>query len=102
MAHTDLQIVQAHLLFSMHMDLENVQAGTKAWTSTGLAIRAAQNMGLHRENDSDAEACMHQSELRRRVWGGCIIADRWISALVRFLSQSAFAPGSNAHFFLST
>lgn len=42
-----------------------------------------QDLGLHRklgtEKGEQSEA--DHVELRRRVWGGCLIADRWISAI---------------------
>lgn len=46
----------------------------------------AQDLGLHRrlgtERKEQSEA--DHAELRRRVWGGCLIADRWMAAIVRF------------------
>lgn len=83
---TNLQNVQAHLIFAVSMEMERGGVGTRVWNSVGLAIRMAQNLGLHRENDSkrDIATDMHHVELRRRVWGGCIIADRWVSAIVSF------------------
>ncbi len=42
------------------------------------AIRQAQELGLHRETASDDPA--DHVEARRNVWGGLIVADRWISA----------------------
>lgn len=84
LASMDLQNVQAHLIFAMSLEMERGDVGTRVWNSLGLAIRMAQNLGLHRENDSEneVETKMHHVELRRRVWGGCIIADRWIGAIV--------------------
>ncbi|EJD42242.1 hypothetical protein AURDEDRAFT_115195 [Auricularia subglabra TFB-10046 SS5] len=44
------------------------------WQRVGAAIRMAQDLGLHR-----AEAYKKKFELRRRVWGACVISDRWCS-----------------------
>lgn len=44
------------------------------WVRLGTAIRMAQDMGLHR-----VEAIKQNIELRRRLWGACVISDRWIS-----------------------
>ncbi|KAI0647332.1 fungal-specific transcription factor domain-containing protein [Trametes meyenii] len=44
------------------------------WVRLGCAIRMAQDLGLHR-----AESVKQNIELRRRLWGVCVISDRWIS-----------------------
>ncbi|THH09362.1 hypothetical protein EW145_g2079 [Phellinidium pouzarii] len=44
------------------------------WIRLGTAIRMAQDLGLHR-----AEAVKKNIEMRRRVWGACVITDRWTS-----------------------
>ncbi|OBZ69223.1 Acetamidase regulatory protein [Grifola frondosa] len=44
------------------------------WLRLGCAIRMAQDLGLHR-----AESVKQNIELRRRLWGICVISDRWIS-----------------------
>ncbi|KAI5124517.1 hypothetical protein M0805_003041 [Coniferiporia weirii] len=44
------------------------------WIRLGTAIRMAQDLGLHR-----AEAVRKNIEMRRRVWGACVITDRWTS-----------------------
>jgi Fungal specific transcription factor domain len=49
----------------------------------------AQDLGVHRElaNERERETDADHIELRRRVWGGCLVADRWLSAIVRLLSH---------------
>ncbi|TFY77651.1 hypothetical protein EWM64_g6362 [Hericium alpestre] len=44
------------------------------WIRLGTAIRMAQDLGLHR-----VEAVKQNIELRRRLWGACVISDRWMS-----------------------
>ncbi|KAH9997328.1 fungal-specific transcription factor domain-containing protein [Russula vinacea] len=44
------------------------------WIRLGTAIRMAQDLGLHR-----AEAVKQNIEMRRRLWGTCLISDRWVS-----------------------
>ncbi|KAI0273577.1 fungal-specific transcription factor domain-containing protein [Gloeopeniophorella convolvens] len=44
------------------------------WIRLGTAIRMAQDLGLHR-----AEAVKQNIETRRRLWGACLISDRWVS-----------------------
>ncbi|KAE9409478.1 hypothetical protein BT96DRAFT_1012476 [Gymnopus androsaceus JB14] len=44
------------------------------WMRLGTAIRMAQDLGLHR-----CESVPQNVELRRRLWGACLISDRWTS-----------------------
>ncbi|KAF9053044.1 fungal-specific transcription factor domain-containing protein [Panaeolus papilionaceus] len=44
------------------------------WIRLGAAIRMAQDLGLHR-----AESVKSNIELRRRLWGICLVCDRWTS-----------------------
>ena len=37
------------------LEMERVAAGTKVWNSVGIAIRQAQDLGLHRETDTPLE-----------------------------------------------
>ncbi|TFL03198.1 fungal-specific transcription factor domain-containing protein [Pterulicium gracile] len=46
------------------------------WIRLGTAIRMAQDLGLHR-----AESVRKQIEVRRRIWGACVISDRWTSLI---------------------
>ncbi|KIO32577.1 hypothetical protein M407DRAFT_105584 [Tulasnella calospora MUT 4182] len=70
--------VQALLILGMSGDVHSVSiqsAMTAAWLRLGAAIRMAQDLGMHR-----AEAVKKNVELRRRLWGACVIADRWYGA----------------------
>ncbi|KAK0183853.1 hypothetical protein F5146DRAFT_1078693 [Armillaria mellea] len=73
-----LHEIQGHLLFALTMEMEQGSVGTAVWNSLGMAIRQAQELGLHRETASNDPA--DHVEARRNVWGGLIVADRWISA----------------------
>ena len=53
------------------------------WIRLGTAIRMAQDLGLHR-----AEAVKTDIETRRRVWGACVITDRWYVSSFVFFSFS--------------
>lgn len=80
--------IQALLLYAFTGESEKGTAASKTWNILGLAIRMAQDLGLHRrlgtERKEQSEA--DHAELRRRVWGGCLIADRWMAAIVRLFS----------------
>ncbi|CAL1705128.1 unnamed protein product [Somion occarium] len=69
--------VQTLLILSMSGDChsQSVPSALSAlWIRLGAGIRMAQDLGLHR-----AEAVKQNIELRRRLWGICVIHDRWIS-----------------------
>jgi hypothetical protein len=79
--------IQALLLYSLSMELERGTAASKTWNCLRLAISMAQDLGLHRRlgTEKKEQSSADHTELRRRVWGGALIADRWISAIVRLL-----------------
>ncbi|KAF8844890.1 hypothetical protein BDN67DRAFT_942357 [Paxillus ammoniavirescens] len=69
--------VQALLILSMVGDCHSQfvpNALSALWVRLGTAIRMAQDLGLHR-----AESVKQNIELRRRLWGACVICDRWLS-----------------------
>lgn len=69
--------VQALLILSMVGDSHSQfvpNALSALWIRLGTAIRMAQDLGLHR-----AESVKQNVELRRRLWGACVICDRWTS-----------------------
>ena len=72
-----LQTIQALLLYSYTFELEKGTTANKTWLYLGLAVKMAQDIGLHRETPS---ASPQEAEQRRRIWAGCIIVDRWVSA----------------------
>jgi hypothetical protein len=71
--------VQSLLILSMTGDSHSQFVPTALsalWIRLGTAIRMAQDLGLHR-----AESVKQQIELRRRLWGACVISDRWTSLI---------------------
>ncbi|KAJ6502412.1 fungal-specific transcription factor domain-containing protein [Mycena sanguinolenta] len=74
--------VQALLILCMTGDCHSQFVPTALsamWARLGSAIRMAQDLGLHR-----AELVKQDIELRRRVWGACLISDRWMSLVYGF------------------
>ncbi|KAJ6525597.1 fungal-specific transcription factor domain-containing protein [Mycena capillaripes] len=74
--------VQALLILCMTGDCHSQFVPTALsamWARLGSAIRMAQDLGLHR-----AELVKQDIELRRRVWGACLISDRWASLVYGF------------------
>ncbi|KAJ7063420.1 fungal-specific transcription factor domain-containing protein [Mycena amicta] len=78
-----LSNVQALLILCMTGDCHSQFVPTALsamWARLGAAIRMAQDLGLHR-----AELVKQNDiELRRRVWGACLISDRWSSLVYGF------------------
>ncbi|CAG8623311.1 3659_t:CDS:2, partial [Dentiscutata heterogama] len=71
--------IQALILLAGHQQGEK---NSSTWLYHGLAIRLAQDMGLHRDvskwNLHGLDA--RQIEIRKRVWWACVVSDRLISA----------------------
>lgn len=103
--------IQALLVYAFSLELEKGTAASKTWNLLGVAVRMAQvcdrwggtqfyeaisnfrlvfllfvvqDLGLHRKLGSESKLNTEadHTELRRRVWGGCVIADRWCAAMV--------------------
>ncbi|KAG0175939.1 hypothetical protein DFQ28_007973 [Apophysomyces sp. BC1034] len=70
--------VQAALLMTLYLDLDDSDVESIQWHTLGSAIRIAQDLGLHR-------SCAHwklpasEIETRHRVFHACYILDRWMS-----------------------
>jgi hypothetical protein len=78
MTTASLPNVQALLILGMNGDCHSgstYTAMSAAWARSGLAIRMAQDLGLHR-----AEVMKQDVETRRRVWAACVVTDRWYAA----------------------
>lgn len=74
--------VQALLVLTLVGDLHAQPVATAVSatiTRVSTAVRMAQLLGLHRESDASSESPeeMASIEMRRRVWAGCVIMDRW-------------------------
>ncbi|KAH9180500.1 fungal-specific transcription factor domain-containing protein [Lactarius sanguifluus] len=77
--------VQSLLILSMVGDCHSQfvpNALSALWIRLGTAIRMAQDLGLHR-----AEAVKQNIEMRRRLWGACLISDRCSSDLAVILGR---------------
>ncbi|KAG2223434.1 hypothetical protein INT45_001740, partial [Circinella minor] len=71
--------VQAALLMTLYLDMDDGDVESVQWYTLGSAIRMAQDLGLHR-------SCTYwklpasEIETRHRVFYVCYILDRWMSA----------------------
>ncbi|KAI6041549.1 fungal-specific transcription factor domain-containing protein [Pisolithus marmoratus] len=65
-----------------------IGAMAQAWMYTGMAVRMAQDLGMHRSADGWARAnigkLFSDCELqeRRRIWWGCVVLDAYISTYI--------------------
>lgn len=55
--------------------LQGTQKSVQAWTTHGLAISAAFQLGLH-SPEANRRFPPLESEIRKRTWFGCILLDR--------------------------
>ncbi|CAG8564239.1 11693_t:CDS:2 [Acaulospora colombiana] len=75
LGNSTLPTVQALLLLA---GLQKGMRSSSCWVYVGLAIRLAQDMGLHRDS-SNWDLDKSQAEVRRRVWWACVTFDSFLS-----------------------
>lgn len=67
-------LVQYLLILGQY--LQGTQKSVQAWTTHGLAISAAYQLGLH-SPDANKGFPPLESEIRKRTWFGCVLLDRY-------------------------
>jgi hypothetical protein len=79
--------VQALLLLAYRE--VGIGAMAQAWTYTGMAVRMAQDLGMHRRADGWARETLGgrlfgetDVEERRRIWAGCVVLDKYVSCYI--------------------
>ena len=71
---TSLPMVQMLLLTGVY--LQSTKHASRCWNVVGLAIRAAQSLGLHLDQPVTKPDNQLNREMRRRIWWNCVILDR--------------------------
>ncbi|ORX48021.1 hypothetical protein DM01DRAFT_1338856 [Hesseltinella vesiculosa] len=72
--------IQAMILFILFVEPPaSDPEDTSYWLKTGLIVRMAQELGLHRSS-SNWEMPPGEIELRRRIWYAIYSMDRWVTA----------------------
>ncbi|VUC26112.1 unnamed protein product [Clonostachys rosea] len=71
-----VELVQYLLILGQY--LQGTQKSVQAWTVHGLAITTAFQLGLHSPKTNKQFPPL-ESEIRKRVWFGCILLDRTLS-----------------------
>lgn len=65
-----------------------IGAMAQAWAYTGMAVRMAQDLGMHRSADGWARVGMgrlfgeRELQERRRIWWGCVVLDGYVSTYI--------------------
>lgn len=98
-AHSRSSTCQALLLMGYRE--VGIGAMAQAWLYIGMAVRMAQDLGLHKAADkwvNVGKTLFTPDELqeRRRVWYGCVIMDKYVSSYIGtsaidYLGPSAYA-----------
>ncbi|TFK22788.1 hypothetical protein FA15DRAFT_643581 [Coprinopsis marcescibilis] len=73
-----LYTVQAYLLAALFVN--STSTAEKSWYLLGLAIRAAQDIGLNRPNRAEGKST--QGELRNRLWWALVVGEVFVSVTV--------------------
>ncbi|RUO96986.1 fungal-specific transcription factor domain-containing protein [Jimgerdemannia flammicorona] len=76
-ANPKLSTVQALLLLGSQQNL--FSEANLVWLKSGMAIRLAQDLGLHRSS-SKWRISGRENRIRRRIWWATYITDRWTGA----------------------
>ena len=69
-------VATVQLLALSGVYLQSTEYASRCWNSVGLAVRAAQSLGLHTESKGIRAASQLEREIRRRIWHTCVSLDR--------------------------
>ncbi|EGG04863.1 uncharacterized protein MELLADRAFT_108111 [Melampsora larici-populina 98AG31] len=84
---SDINTVIVLLLAGYTVEFEGAKVSKKAWTAIGAAVRIAQSLGMHRSG-TFKNSPQEYRRLRRQIWACCIIADRWISVMIKLTDEN--------------
>lgn len=72
-------LIQCLLLMAQY--LQSTDSAHQCWIVTGLAIRNAQSLGLHLAGTIVRLRGLHEQQLARKLWHGCVLMDRFVRRL---------------------
>lgn len=79
-----------------------IGAMAQAWTYIGMAVRMAQDLGMHRSADGWARVSVGklfgewELDERKRIWYGCVIMDKYVSTYIGTCSLGSLPRTINA------
>jgi len=71
---SSLSTVRLQLVTGLY--LQTTPHASRCWNVVGMAIRLAQDLGLHRDPSGHAQSDSVEVEMKRRVWYSCAVMDR--------------------------
>jgi hypothetical protein len=72
--YSSLSTVRLQLVTGLY--LQTTPHASRCWNVVGMAIRLAQDLGLHRDPCGHAQSDSVEVEMKRRVWYSCSVMDR--------------------------
>ncbi|CAZ82167.1 unnamed protein product [Tuber melanosporum] len=78
-----------HLLLMMSHYLQSTRKPNQCWTTHGLAVRIALQLGLH-SNQALQRFPPLERELRKRAWYGCVLLDRKLYTLLGMIIDTLY------------
>jgi hypothetical protein len=75
-------LISVQILLLRSLYLQSTNNAQKCWNTVGLAIRAAQGLGLHLDESSTGwRQSPLEREMRKRIWHVCVLLDRLVSVV---------------------
>ena len=72
--YSSLSTVRLQLVTGLY--LQTTPHASRCWNVVGMAIRLAQDLGLHKDPSGHAQSDSVEVEMKRRVWYSCSVMDR--------------------------
>jgi hypothetical protein len=72
--YPSLSTVRLQLVTGLY--LQTTPHASRCWNVVGMAIRLAQDLGLHKDPSGHAQSDSVEVEMKRRVWYSCAVMDR--------------------------
>lgn len=72
--YSSLSTVRLQLATGLY--LQTTAHASRCWNVVGMAVRLAQNLGLHKGPSGHSQSESVEDEMKRRVWYSCVVMDR--------------------------
>jgi len=72
--YSSLSTVRLQLVTGLY--LQSTSHASRCWNVVGMAVRLAQDLGLHKDTSAHAQSDSVEVEMKRRVWYSCVVMDR--------------------------